>query len=256
MSFHLFKKNRRNEVRSRAMTPNELATLEHLPYYCALPPHDQLELQNHIKVFLSEKQFVGAQDFEITEAMQVAIAAHACVLLLHRETDYFPRIDSIIVYESTFVSQIKQSAGANMVTATDVARVGESNADTGVVVLAWDRVAIDLSHINSGSNVVFHEFAHQLDAEDGGANGAPKLPNADGYKAWAKILGKEYNDLDAAIKQHQNLWIDPYANTNPAEFFAVVTEMFFTAPKRMRNHSPELYKQFCDYFQQDPAEYI
>lgn len=256
MSFHLLKNGRRNEIRERPLTTSEITVLGQLPYYRALPLADQKELQDHIKVFLAEKSFVGAQDFEVTAAMRVAIAAHACVLLLHRETDYYPKVDTIIVYPSAFVSAIKQQATSGFVTESDVARVGESNSNTGVVVFAWDKVLSDISQTNNGKDVVFHEFAHQLDGEEGTTNGAPHLPSRARYAAWAKVLSKEFDELDATIAHHQKTWVDPYANTNPAEFFAVVTEMFFKAPRRMRAHSTELYQQFANYFQQDPATYI
>ena len=98
-----------------------------------------------------------------------------------------------------------------------------------------------------------NEFAHQLDGEDGAEDGAPRLPSPARYGAWAKVFAAEYAELDELLARHMTSWIDPYAATNPAEFFAVVTEAFFKSPQRLQRHSPALYQQLADYFRQDPA---
>jgi Mlc titration factor MtfA (ptsG expression regulator) len=213
---------------------------------------DRDELERHVKVFLAEKAFAGAQGLEVTEAMRVTVAAHACILLLHRETSYYPRLDTIALYPSAFVSEIKEAAFGTVM-ASQVPRTGESNDRTGVLVLAWDRAWADAQTLGQGKDLVFHEFAHQLDGEDGTVDGAPPLPSRERYGAWAHVLGKEYQDLDAEIARHRATWIDPYAATNPAEFFAVATEMFFKAPRGFRAHSAELYDQFSAFFRLDPA---
>ncbi len=78
-----------------------------LPYYRRLPPADQLELQGHIQVFLGEKYFEGCGGLKITDEVRVIIAAQACMLLLHRPTDYYPGLKTILVYPSTYIAQGK-----------------------------------------------------------------------------------------------------------------------------------------------------
>jgi MtfA peptidase len=121
-----------------------------------------------------------------------------------------------------------------------------------------------------GHNVVLHEFAHQLDAEDGDMDGAPALPLRSMYTAWARVLGEEYADLSASVHRHRRTSIefggrsppkppislrsiDAYGATNPPEFFAVVTEAFFETPKRLKRKHPELYEQLAAFYRQDPA---
>jgi hypothetical protein len=130
--------------------------------------------------------------------------------------------------------------------------VGESWGH-GNVVLAWDEVKHSAFDLHDGHNVVFHEFAHQLDEEDGSSNGAPILPQRAMYGAWARILGQDYAQLVSDAEEGRDSFLDQYGATNPAEFFAVATEAFFESPVKLRTRHPQLYKELMLYYQQDPA---
>src|SRR6185436_16368805 len=110
---------------------------------------------------------------ELTEEIKLTIAAQACLLLLHRETDIYPDVDSILVYPSAYRAPTKTTV-AGVATEGDQARLGESWT-RGVFVLAWDHVRSGAAQPADGQNVVLHEFAHQLDGEDGSMDGAPDL---------------------------------------------------------------------------------
>ena len=122
----------------------------------------------------------------------------------------------------------------------------------GNVVLAWDQVQHSAFDPHDGHNVVFHEFAHQLDEEDGSANGAPVLPRRSMYGAWARILGSDYAELMRDAEEGRASVLDQYGATNPAEFFAVATEAFFETPAKLRSQHPQLYAELMLYYQQDP----
>ncbi|WP_419592862.1 zinc-dependent peptidase [Thiolapillus sp.] len=47
--------------------------------------------------------------------------------------------------------------------------------------------------------------------------------------------------------------MNPYAATSPAEFFAVLSEYFFTAPEILKKHCGEVYRQLAAYYRQDPS---
>ncbi|MEI7879700.1 MAG: M90 family metallopeptidase [bacterium] len=223
-----------------------------VPFYSRLSPEDQRELQGHIQVFLSEKRFEGCGDLAITDEIRVTIAAYACVLLLHRTTDYYPLLVTILVYPHTFVVSRYQAGPAGQVLETDETLVGESWRH-GNVVLAWDSVQHNAFDLHDGHNVVFHEFAHQLDEEDGTANGAPVLPQRGMYGAWARILGADYAELVRETEEGRPSVLDQYGATNPAEFFAVATEAFFETPVKLHASHPLLYAELKLYYQQDPA---
>lgn len=250
-----FKKRRRHRLRQQAFPPEWVDIIEHnVIYYRMLPPEDQRELQGLVQVFLAEKQFEGCGGLEITDEIRLSIAAQACILLLHRDTDLYPMLQSILVYPSAYVAPATHYQADGTVTEEAQARLGESWA-RGAVVLSWDDVKRGAADVHDGHNVVFHEFAHQLDEESGAAEGAPVLPRRSMYMAWARVLGHEYERLIHDIDHHKQTLLDRYGATNPAEFFAVVTESFFEKPLELKAHHPDLYEQLQLFYHQDPAAY-
>jgi Mlc titration factor MtfA (ptsG expression regulator) len=259
----LSKRGRRERIKRRPFPPEWCAILcRRVPYYSRLSLDDQRELQGHIQIFLAEKRFEGCppgpERLEITDEIRVTIAAQACVLLLHRETDYYSGLKTILVYPAKFVSTIKSVGPGGIITEGVGVRLGESWNGTmsvrgGPVVLSWDDAKAGAADVADGHNVVFHEFAHQLDAESGAVDGAPALDKASQYLAWARVLGGEYARLIEDIAYRRPHLLDNYAATNPAEFFAVATEFFFERPRELRAMHPELYAQLAGFFRQDPA---
>jgi len=225
---------------------------ENVPYVDTLTSEDQSELQGLIQVFLAEKRFEGCAGLEITDEIRLTIAAQACVLLLHRETDFYPKLRSILVYPHAYVADGSHRDDEHIVTEGPEARLGESSA-RGSIVLSWDDVCRGAFDVHDGHNVVFHELAHQLDQEGSGGRGAPVLPTRSMYLAWARVLGEEYTALLDDLEHHRQTLIDSYGATNPAEFFAVVTELFFEKPQQLKERHPALYEQLRGFYQQDPA---
>ena len=133
-------------------------------------------------------------------------------------------------------------------------RLGESWTN-GPVVLAWDSVAGGAVNVHDGRNVVLHEFAHQLDQEDGCADGAPILESRGSYRTWAQVLGEEYDALCGKSNNGHQSVLNKYGATNPAEFFAVATETFFEKPKQMHRKSPDLYDELKSYYKVDTLEW-
>ncbi len=249
----LFKKKRRAKLRAQPLSAAQRAmVLRNVAYAATLSEEDRRELEGHIQVFLAEKRFEGCGGLHVTQEIKLTIAAQACVLLLHRETDYYPDLSSILVYPSAYiVKDVRQNLGGLEVVG-DQGRLGESWV-RGAVVLAWDAVKSGASNMHDGHNVVLHEFAHQLDAEDGALNGAPDLGTRALYSAWAHALGAEYQDLLDRVAEQRPSDIDAYGATNPAEFFAVVTEAFFEQGANLQRRHPELYEVLRAFYRQDPA---
>ena len=248
-----WRESRRRRLRRRPFPPEWLSIVErNVPLYRRLPPEDREELLGHVQVFLAEKYFEGAGGLEITDEIRVTIAAHACVLLLHRATGYYPGLVSIIVYPVAYVASHVEHDESGIVSEGEEARLGES-WERGVVVLSWDDVQAAAADGDDCRNVVFHEFAHQLDSEDGTVEGSPALGQASQYLAWARIMGEEYERLQEAAERGLKTMLDEYGAQSPAEFFAVVTECFFTRPALLKARHPELYEELRVYYQQDPA---
>ncbi len=246
---------RRRRLKARPFPPEWLTILErNVPYYHHLPAADQRELQQHIQVFLAEKRFEGCAGLEISDDIKVTIAAQACILQLHREADYYPGLLSIVVYPSSYVAPVNHVGAGGVVTPGVQVRLGESWS-RDCVVLSWDDVKQGATDLYDGHNVVFHEFAHQLDRAAGSPKGAPILPQQSMYIAWARVLGASFKALRKAARRGWPTLLDKYGATNPAEFFAVATECFFEKPHALKRLHPELYEQLRLFYQQDPAKH-
>lgn len=252
-----FRERRRQRLRRQPFPSGWLGVINrNVPYYRALPEPDRKELLGHVLVFLAEKRFEGCGGLEITDEIRVTIAAQACVLLLHREnTDYYPRLRSILVYPRAYRARAVRTEPGGVVHEETTLRGGESWRE-GAVVLSWDDIKRNAADIHDGHNVVFHEFAHQLDQEDGAADGTPVLPRSSMYVAWARVLGAGYRELLDAVERHRRTVIDQYGGTSPAEFFAVLTECFFKNPLPLRRKHPALYEQLKLFYRQDPARLL
>jgi Mlc titration factor MtfA (ptsG expression regulator) len=252
-----FKYWRRRRLRSRPIPQAWRDILERkLPYYRCLPPEDRRELEGHIQVFLAEKYFEGCAGLKITDEIRVLIAAQACILLLHRDTDYYPGLRTVLVYPESYLAHDRAVGPAGVVTEGPVWRRGESWHTPGAggpVVLSWRDVQASAADIHDGFNVVFHEFAHQLDGESGAVEGAPALERRSQYIAWARVLEREYRSLIDDLRNNRPTLLSAYGATSPAEFFAVLTEAFFERPRELKWRHPELYQQLASFYKQDPA---
>ena len=249
-----FKKRRREKLRNQPFPPAWLEIIEkNVPIYHRLSGADKKEIQGHILVFLAEKNFEGCGGLEVTDEIKVTIAAQACILLLHRETDYYPGTLLNSCLSQRIHSERIPGIAPGYYGETEQVHLGES-WKSGALILSWDHVRANAGDVHDGHNVVLHEFTHQLDTEDGHANGTPPLPHRSRYVAWARILGKDYAELQRDAEEGRSTVLDQYGATNPAEFFAVATECFFEKPVQLQRKHPELYEELKLYFQQDPAQ--
>ena len=228
---------------------------KNVPYYSALPAEDREALQGSIQVFLSEKKFEGCGGLEITDEIRLTIAAQACILLLGRPSDFYPTLRTILVYPRAYVAHVKHRQPDGIFETEGVQqRLGESWSH-GSIVISWDDVVRGASDIHDGHNLIFHEFAHQLDLESGTTDGAPILPKRSMYISWARILSREFKSLINSIMTNRPSLLDKYGATNPAEFFAVTTEYFFEKPVELKSLHPELYEQLQLFYGRDPASF-
>jgi len=252
-----FLKNRRRKRLKARPFPNEwLKTIKrNVAFFVRLSDKDQAELLDQIQVFLAEKNFEGCAGQEISDEVRVTIAAQACLLLLHRKTDYFPRLLTILVYPSTYLVDENRPITAEIWEEGKSHRSGETARTMGSMVLAWDAVKWGAADPSDGKNVVLHEFAHQLDYENLAADGTPALATREQQLSWQQVMKTEFASLRAADQTGLPTLIDTYGASNAAEFFAVSVEAFFERPAALRSTHPRLYAELGRYFNQDPIEY-
>jgi hypothetical protein len=225
-----------------------------MPYFKQMPTDLQLQLKKHIQVFLSEKEFVGCNGVNITDEIKITVAAQACLLLLNRKTNYYPKLKTILVYPRAFIKNQRITGAGGVETVKNIALSGES-WEFGKVVLSWQDTKEGADIPDDGRNVVIHEFAHQLDQENGKANGAPILSKGHSLKCWSKVFSQEFDALKQNISVGKTFIFDDYGATNPAEFFAVVSEVFFEQAKLLRDEHPKLYQQLKQFYHVDPIHW-
>jgi len=231
------------------------ATLQQrIPIYNRLSEELKKDLMQQVKRFMYFKKFVGCGGLTINDEIRVVVAAEACILLLNRPNSCYQGLKWIYIYPSTFIAKREQQDEYGVVSQKKSHLLGESWSN-GRVVLAWDSVNSGIANPDDGHNVVLHEFAHQLDQEDGRADGAPLLYTRDSYKIWARVFSDEFNRLQSEVKRGRKSIIDDYGATDPAEFFAVATETFFERPDLMFSRHQQLFLALQDYYKVDPRKW-
>lgn len=215
--------------------------------FSRLPVELRDELEGLMHVFMDEKSFEACGELEeVTEHMQHVIAAQACLLLVNRRHDFYRRLRSILLYPTAY--RAKDAQGREDV------RLGES-WHTGSVVLAWESVIAGGRNQQDGHQVTIHEFAHQLDQADGAADGLPELSNTGSYREWSMVFSQAFERLQRKLDKGKCPAIDSYGATDPAEFFAVVTESFYEKPRQLHEHYPQVYEQLRSYYRVDPLKW-
>lgn len=244
-----FRNRRRRRLKISPLPEGWLPILLRLPLYDALPQEDRTELHGHLQVFLAEKSFEGGGGFLITDEVRVVIAAQACLLLLHRETDYYPGLSSVVVYPGEYVAPLVEVDEAGIVTEGEDLRSGEFVRE-GALVLSWEDVVAEEIDVHRCYNVVLHEFAHQLDDEEGLTGGRSSYQWSSELRT---VLSSALRQLRRDFRRGYSTVLDPYGTENEAELFAVATEAFFECPVELKRGHPELYRELARYYVQDPA---
>src|SRR5262245_20037331 len=246
------KQRRRRKILATPFPGESLAILRrNVSYYELLAEPEQSKLRNDLSIFVAEKYWEGCGGLKMTDEIKVTVAAQACLLVLAIEHDYYPMLQSILVYPSSYEAPSRTPLTGGFVLEGTTDRLGEAWY-RGPVVLAWDAAARDGRNLGDGRNVVFHEFAHQLDMLDRSIDGTPPLGNREQYARWRDVMSAEFDKLVAASDRGQATLLDQYGATDPAEFFAVSTECFFEIPLEMQRQHTQLYNLMRDYFRQDP----
>ncbi|MEN8661969.1 MAG: zinc-dependent peptidase [Lentimonas sp.] len=228
---------------------------DNIPLYARLPQALQGALHQKIAQFITTTHFEGCEGIELTAPIVLSVSGQACLLVLNHDGAPYSELHTVLLYPSAFSSTMETFESDGTFVETTVLCEGESWED-GTVRLAWDSVTAGARNISDGHNVTFHEFAHQLDALDGDIDGVPPLPSEEAFYTWAGVLGEHCAEFIERVSQGLRTVLDPYAATNPGEYFAVATETFFEKPKQFKKKHPDLYAELQSYYQLDPASWF
>ncbi|MFC3032215.1 M90 family metallopeptidase [Pseudoalteromonas fenneropenaei] len=228
--------------------------LQYMPIYRNLSAHERAQLERHIVWFLGEKRVLGRDGLKVNRAMAVIVAADACLLVLQQAWPLYPNVKEVLLYPSSYYASQTSTDAAGLVNYHTAIRQGESWPG-GTLVLSWHDVLEGNRLPGDGHNLVFHEFAHQLDQQTGSTNGTPALPKEISYQQWGEVLTRAYQRLKTQLAYQMPHTIHSYGATNEAEFFAVVTETFIEKPSQLRREEPELFNLLVQYFRFDPSHW-
>jgi len=234
-----------------------LQVVSQIPVFQTLKRHERHRLRKLSSLFMQDKTFHSGAGLEINDFMRACISAQACLLVLNLDLNLYDNWNQIIVYPDAFIAPQTETDAAGVVHESERALDGQA-WHRGPVVLAWSDIEQDMQDesTHKGSNVVLHEFAHKLDFLNGAANGMPPLHQEMQRAQWTHEFSTAYTDLIQRIHQRKHLVMNPYAATDPAEFFAVMTEVFFEDPQRLQQRFAGVYQKMSEYFQQDPLSRI
>ena len=213
---------------------------------------ERTTLRDHMVRLLGEKRWEAANGFTLTEEMRLVISAQAAMLILGLDWGAYRKVGDIIVHPTTLVLQGERASAsmAGLMTDEPMAILGQADHEHGPVVLVWDEAERNARHPARGFNVVFHEFAHKIDMLDGVVDGTPPLATRQLHDRWVAACTEEFEAIRAGGGSHL---LRDYAGTNPGEFFAVVTEVFFDRGVQLEADRPELYDVLREFYRQDPA---
>jgi hypothetical protein len=214
---------------------------------------ERAQLRGCVQVLVAEKNWEGCGGLEMTDEVRVTVAGLASVLLLGLEHDYFSHVQSILVYPSGYTVPARLDEEHPVIDVEGEPHLGEAWY-RGPVVLSWAEVKEDAAHPQQGSNLVWHEFAHQLDMLDRSVNGTPPLASREARREWHEVMTAEFERLGREARAGRETLLDPYGAQDEAEFFAVASESFFSLPHALRREHPRLYAVLREYYRQDPAE--
>ena len=252
--FETLRKWRERQVLRAAALPDALwrEALEAQPFLAIYTQAELARLRDKAVLFLHAKGIVGAGGHEVTPLERTIIALQACVLILNLDFALYDDFENVIVYPGEFVPGWEWEDEYGVVHKNDNPLAGEA-MPRGPVVLSWPDVEASADWEATGMNLVIHEFAHKLDMRNGEANGCPPLPRDMPPAQWEDALRVAYDDFHARVQRGEDTAIDPYAAETPAEFFAVLSEVFFADPMLLVQEYPSVYQQFTRFYRQDPA---
>ncbi|CAX55263.1 DgsA anti-repressor MtfA [Erwinia pyrifoliae] len=223
----------------------------HIPLLTTLSTAESQELCQLADRFLRQKRLVPLQGLVLDPLSCCRLALLFCLPVMRLGYDWLDGFHEVLIYPSPFVVDEEWQDEFGLVHREPTVHAGQS-WQQGPIVLNW--LDVQVSFDRSGYNLVIHEVAHKLDARGSGiANGIPAIALHD-VMGWERDLHAAMNLIQEEVDQRGEdaASIDPYAASEPAECFAVLSEYFFSAPELLVSRFPSLYQRLCQFYRQDP----
>jgi Mlc titration factor MtfA (ptsG expression regulator) len=247
--FKLLREWRRQRIirRSTVSSGSWDNAFRQVPLLDHLSEEERALLRRLAILFVHEKSFVGAHDLEVSEDMQLLIALQACLPILHLGIDWYSGWTTIIIYPAGFAPKREVVDEFGLVHTVEHEVIGEA-WQRGPVILSWEDT--ETAGTLDGHNVVIHEFVHKLDMLNGAADGFPPQHERSHARTWSEVFSAAYADF----QENPKPGLSRYGATAPAEFLAVLSEVFFENPGLLNGIYPEVYGALSLFFKQDPIK--
>ena len=231
-------------------------TLVRYPFLAQHTADDKRRLRSLSAQFLAHKEFTGAHGLVVTDEMAVAVAAQACLPLLHwgsKGLRLYDDFKGIVLHPGAMLARRQRRDAAGVVHDYSEALSGEA-MQGGPVTLSWEDVAASGETATQGHNVVIHEFIHKMDMRSGVPNGCPPLPSRVAKAAWQSAMQAAFANFRTQVAMADRFggeppWLNAYGATAPAEFFAVACEAYFVNRPRFAQDFAALTALFDDFFE-------
>lgn len=214
---------------------------DYVPFYQKLSEDDKnLFLQKNVD-FINSHKFVGVET-NIDLKDKTLIASSIVMMTFQFNVDLSLKLDTIYLsdkkIDDSYLGLSRKSSGF------------VRNTSEGMdICLNRDSLIYGFQNTEDNKNVGIHEFAHILDGLDGKIDGFPMaLIPASEMGEW-NLLSKKYMPL---LNNKETIH-DRYTSKSRAEFFAVVSELFFENPAQLSDDFPELYSFFVRIYNTDLA---
>lgn len=213
-----------------------------------LDDDELLRLRSVVARFLASRNLVGVQGLDLDDGMKVVIAAQACLPLLNLPFEWLGHWHDVVVYPGEFrVRRTHQDSDTDVVTEWDDELAGEA-WESGPIILSWADIERDLAEPFEGFNVVIHEIAHKIDMAGGASDGMPPMRDLEARQRWREVMQAAFDELNQLLDEGVDTPIDPYAAEAPDEFFATVSEYWFSAPDKLEVAMPDVHAEFARFY--------
>lgn len=247
--FRAYRRWRRQRILNRHPLPEAdwQWACGNLPWLARLRMAELERLRRFVTWFMREKRFFGAAGLTPERDMCLTVAVLACLPVLELDYDWLDGWTTVILYPGEFRARHTHEDESGLVS-EEVSDLAGEAWEGGPLVLSWMGIEAGIEWPEDGENVVFHEIAHKLDMLNGDPNGMPPLHRHMDRREWAQSMQQAFEAMNRALDRDEDTAIDPYAATDPAEFFAVTSEYFFEAPGVLRQAMPAVHDQLALFY--------
>lgn len=213
---------------------------EEVAFYKKLSETDKTAFIQRVEDFL-EYTSINSVGTDVTNTDKILVAASAIIPIFSFPEWKYRNIHEVLIYKNAFNEYYSQTRGERNI----LGMVGDG-AMNNTMILSQEALRSGFDR-NEGYNTAIHEFAHLLDKADGSIDGVPEyLMDKQHVAPWLKRIRQEIQNIRNG--EADNADVNPYAATNEAEFFAVITEYFFEKPQQLKEHHPKLYENLEQIF--------